>query len=140
MAYIPAESGGGKPYELSELSATGILDTRWTPIFGGWVKKNGICYIDGLFELIQDLSIVKTFPVTSQGYDIFSNLPVPKAMASVGFIGLMCKRNTDGKWYDQNMVVVKISPYQTLQLAQYATTPLTDGRFALRVVGQYYTE
>lgn len=141
MSYIPMESGGGgKPYEMSELITTGIKSDRWTPIFGGYVVKNGICYIDMFLELIADLSTTRNFPETQQGYDIIqTNFPMPKGRASVPFLGIMDKMS-GASWYDQYMVVTKASPYGSLQLAQYA--PITRGsdRWALRVVGQYYIE
>lgn len=142
MIYAPmnGDGGGGKPYEMSELITTGIKADRWSPIFGGYVVKNGICYIDMFFELIADLASAKTFPETQQGYDIFyTNFPMPKGRASVPFLGIMDKMSGTG-WYDQYMVVTKASPYGTLQLAQF--TPITRGsdRYALRVVGQYYIE
>lgn len=143
MSYIPMESGGGsgKPYEMSELITTGIKSDRWTPIFGGYVTKNGICYIDMFLELIADLSSAKTFPEISQGYDIFtSGLPMPKGGASVAFLGCMDRRNSDGKWYEQTMVVTKVTPYLSFQLAQFTPTTRGDNRYALRVVGQYYIE
>jgi len=143
MIYAPMNGSGdsGKPYEMSELITTGIKSDRWTPIFGGYVAKNGICYIDMLLELIADLTSAKTFPEISQGYDIFtSGLPMPKGEASIAFLGCMNKRIANGKWYDQTMVITKVTPYQSFQMAQFA--PITRGsdRYALRVVGQYYIE
>lgn len=143
MSYLPMESGGGsgKPYEMSELITTGIKSDRWTPIFGGYVVKNGICYIDMFLELIADLTSAKTFPEISQGYDIFtSGLPMPKGGASVAFMGCMDRRSSDGKWYEQTMVVTKVTPYLSFQLAQFTPTQREGARWALRVVGQYYIE
>lgn len=143
MSYGPmiVGDGGGKPYEMSELITTGIKSDRWTPIFGGYVVKDGICYIDMFLELIADLSSAKTFPEISQGYDVFtSGFPMPKGGASVAFLGCMDRRSSDGKWYDQTMVVTKVTPYLSFQLAQFAPTTRDSSRWALRVVGQYYIE
>lgn len=143
MIYAPmnGDGGGGKPYEMSELITTGIKADRWSPIFGGYVVKNGICYIDMFFELIADLTSTKTFPEISQGYDIFtSGLPMPKGNASVAFLGCMSKMSSNGKWYDKTMVVTKVTPYLSFQMAQFAPIARGSDRYALRVVGQYYIE
>jgi hypothetical protein len=144
MIYAPmnGDGGGGKPYELSEMVTTGLVSGRYTPIFGGYVTKNGICYVDCLLEIIQDLPNYMTFPNLYGGgvYNIVVDvMPKPKDNASVVFTACKCKLMSTS-WTEYETASVTVRSDKTMRLIQYKELTRGSDRWALRIQGSYFTE